>query len=81
MHVFQMPQAHYAVVFDGDDHQRWCAENWCHAMLRGGLFVETVDEEVVFHFDNVLDATSFRMQFRSQCGELQASREPFLPTL
>lgn len=75
--TFPVFRAHYTVVFDGNDHQRSSAENWCYTMLRGGIFIETDDQGFIFHFDNALDAADFRNQFRSLCGDLRSSQKPF----
>ncbi len=81
MWPLKMPAMHYTIEFGGDERQRSWAENWCHAMLPGGCFVEGVDDEIVYHFDNVVDATNFRVHFGGLCGELRSSSEPFLPML
>jgi hypothetical protein len=75
--AFITPRAHYTVEFYGNDHQRSFAENWCHAMLRSGFYIEIDDDGYIFHFDNAMDATAFRNQFRSLCGDLRSSQKPF----
>lgn len=75
--AFKTPRAHYTVEFYGNDHQRHSAENYCHASLRGGFFIETDGDGYIFHFDNALDGLDFRAKFRSLCGDLRASQKPF----